>query len=399
MHCAIVGGGASGLVASIVALRRGKKVTIYEKNSKVGRKILATGNGRCNVTNENLDISRYHGEDMEFINRILSRFDLNSCKKFFDELGLKLYKKPNGRYYPHSLQASSVVDVLLHEVKRLGGIVMLDTYVEKIEKKDRFFLHVKNKIYAYDKVLICTGSGAMPKLGSSESGYEFAKSFGHTINPTFASLVQIECKEDNLVATGVKLEARVKVFVENELKADVKDDVLVTKYGLSGSAILDISREVGFALQSGKKVSVSVDCLSEYLKQDVANILFAFSKKSPNKPILLILNGLIHKKLALLVLNRCKISPQKTSLNKKEINAIAYMLKNLTFTPLKTKGKDFSEVVAGGVSLLHVNSKNLSSKLVKGLYFSGEVLDVDGDCGGFNLHFAWASGFVSGSSL
>ncbi len=397
MDCAVIGGGASGLVASIVALRLGFKVTIYEKNSKVGKKILATGNGRCNVTNENLNISKFHGEDRDFIRFVLNRFDLQRCKRFFNDLGLEFYKKDNGRYYPLSLQASSVVDVLLHEVKSLGGIVKTDAFVQKIEKKDeKFILTIDEKKYLHDKVLISTGSGAMPRLGSSESGYAFANAFGHAVNPTFASLVQIVCKEDNLVANGAKFKASVQVLVDNRLKTEVKDDVLITKYGLSGSSILDVSREVGLCIIMRKKVRINVDCLCEYSKQDISNKLFSFIKKSPKKPVILVLNGLLNKKLALLILNRCKISPQKTNLGKKEINSISYMIKNLSFTPIDTKGKDFCEVVAGGISTLHVDKKTLQSKLVKGLYFSGEVLDVDGDCGGYNLHWAWASGFVSG---
>lgn len=399
MKCAIVGGGASGLVAAIFALRKGVEVTIYEKNVKVGRKILATGNGRCNVTNEHMDISRYHGEDKGFIKSILNRFDRESCKSFFNHLGLQFYKKDNGRYYPLSLQSSSVVDVLVHRIKHLGGVIQTQSFVKKIEKKDKFLVVVDDKTYSYDRVLIATGSNAMPKLGSSQSGYGFAKGFGHKINPTFASLVQIECQEDNSVASGVKFSGEVKVMVENIQKKSAFDDILITKYGLSGSAILDISRSVGEEILNGKRVEVFVDCLNSFSRQHLSKMFFSDTKKSPDKPIILLLNGYINKKLALLVLNRCHISPQKTGLSKKEINSIAYKLKNLNFTPTKTKGEDFAEVVAGGISTKDVDKNTLQSKLTKGLYFSGEVLDVDGDCGGFNLHWAWASGFVVGNSL
>lgn len=400
MKCAIVGGGASGLVAAISALKKGANVTIYEKNLKIGRKLLATGNGRCNITNKNINISHYHGEDRDFINSILTKFTTSDCKNFFRNLGLEIFKKDTNRYYPLSLQASSVVDCLVHEVKSLNGKIKVQNGVKHIEKKDgKFLIFTDNKKEIYDKVLISTGSCAMPKLGGCEDGYMFGKMFGHELVVPFASLVQIVCFEDNIKANGVKIVGDVKVLVDKDEKISTLGDILFTKYGLSGSAILDISRSVGLGVAQKREVEIFIDCIYTLSRQEIVNFLQKNSLNFPSKPIVLILTGLINKKLALLLLERLKIPPQKSRLNKKDINNIAYNLKNLKFRVKSTKGADFAEVMAGGVSTLKIDQNSLESKIVQGLYFSGEVLDVDGDCGGFNLHWAWATGFLAGLNM
>lgn len=400
INIGIIGGGASGLVAGIIALRNGANVTIFEKNAKIGRKILASGNGRCNVTNENIDISRYHGQNKNFPTSVLNQFQTLTCKKFFESIGVELAKNDNGRFYPLSLQSLSIAEALEYEFKSLGGVLHLDTFVKSIEQKgDKFYLHVKK--FLADKILISCGSKAMSKLGSTESGYEFAKYFNHEITPTFASLVQLICKEDNLKASGVKFEGIVNLYVDKKEISSAYGDILLTKYGISGSAILDISRYASLGVLENKNVQISIDCMSKFSKEKLANLINTLTQKSPSKPLDLFLNGLINKKLANLILSRCKISSQKKSheLNKKDINSIIYTLKKLTFTVTDTKGFEFAEVVAGGINVKDINPKTLESKLVKNLYFSGEVLDIDGDCGGFNLHWAWASGYVCGKEM
>ncbi len=401
-NIAIIGGGASGLVAGIIALKNKAKVSIYEKNSRLGRKILATGNGRCNVSNENINISRYHGEDTGFIEQVLREFSTQKCIEFFENLGVNLIKKQNGKYFPLSSQASSISEALVYEFEKRGGKIFTEHFVEKIIfKNEKFILHVNSKTKPYDKILIASGSKAMSKLGSCSSGYEFATSFGHHITPLLPSLVQVVCKEDTKESSGVKFEAQINLHVENKFQKSVFGDVLLTKYGLSGSSILDISRDIGVALLAKKQVKLKIDCLHHLPKQKLQSLLQRYCKNTLEKPIILLLSGLVNKKLALLVLKRCKINPNKSSkeIALKELNSIIYCLKNLEFHIIDTKGFDFAEVVAGGVSTKQINPKTMESSLQKGLYFSGEVLDADGDCGGFNLHWAWASGYVAGKNL
>ncbi len=397
---AIIGGGASGLVAGIIALRKGADVTIYEKNAKLAKKILATGNGRCNVSNQDLSIKHFHGQDKDFIRQVLGKFPLQKCKEFFREIGVELFKKENGRYYPLSNQASSIANALSDEFQSLGGQIMLESAVTKIEKtKDGFEVFSQGKKALYEKVLLSSGSKAMVK--DELKSYDFAKNFGHKISPTFASLVQLVCKEDTKSVSGVKFEGALELRADGALMQKVFGDILLTNYGLSGSAVLDASRCANEALLKKQQVSIKIDCLSSMETQTIKKALNGFMKTQANRDIPALLNGLINKKLALYILSRCLIPSHKkaSEINKKELNAIAYTIKNLTFNLSESKGFDFAEVSAGGVETKDINPQDMRSKLVSNLYFSGEILDVDGDCGGYNLHWAWASGYVAGSAI
>ena len=393
---AIIGGGASGLVAAIVAARNGLEVELFEKSAKVGRKILATGNGRCNITNRHITAENYNSKEPSFVKEALKRFNTKEAKKFFSELGLEMSEGAKGRLFPMSLQSSSVVDFLLYEARRLGVFVHLLSEVEKIEHNgDRFRVCSKD----FDLLLIATGSLAMSTLGSSDSGYKFANGFGHKIEKPFASLVQLVC-EDHLVreAGGVKIDAALEVFVDNESKISLCGDLLFTNYGLSGSGILDVSRFVSFAFTKNRKVYIMIDLLPQLSLQELKSLLLKRLKLKDNLPLAFWLNGIIHKKLIKLIMHEAKIS-QDASFNTKSIHKLAFAIKNLKIKIDATKGVKSCEVMAGGVSTREIDPKTMESKLIKGLFFSGEVLDIDGDCGGYNLHFAWASGYLAGSSF
>ncbi len=400
MKIAIIGGGASGLVAGIMALRAGARVSIFEKNNKIGKKILASGNGRCNVSNKNINIKRYHGSNVSFAKFVLNQFGVKECEDFFKSLGVNFVCEEN-KLYPASLQSLSISEALEFEFKRLGGKIHLNTCIKKIEKKQIFYLHEDLQVHEADKLLLACGSCAMSKLGGSYGGYDLAKSLGHNISALLPSLVQLVCEENTAEASGVKFKSELKLLVDNVQVLSVFKDVLITKYGISGSAVLDASGYVSRALIDKKQIKVFVDVLPNLSKEKISKILNDFLKTSKTKPISMVLNGLINKKLSLLILRRCKIEPniQAEKITKKQINSIVFNVKQLSFTPIDTKGFENAEVVNGGVYTDEVDEKTLQSKLVKNLYFSGELLDIDGDCGGFNLHWAWASGYVSGLNM
>ncbi len=397
---AIIGGGASGLFAGITAARRGFEVVLYEKSSKVGRKILATGNGRCNISNENISLENYHGSEPSFVKYALNKFNTNEIKKFFSHLGLEIIEGANGRLYPMSLQALSVVDYLFFEVKKLGVKVVTSCEIKDIEKlgnKFRVSFNATDK--EFDKVIIATGSLAMPTLGSSDSGYGFAKKMGHTLQKPFVSLVQLVCDNNSIKeASGVKIVANLDIFVDKELKNSIRGDLLFTNYGLSGSGILDISRSASFGILNKKEVEIKIDLLPDISLDTLKSLLLKRVKLSQTMPSELWLNGIIHKKLIKLIFMQGKIS-QDAKINTKIINKLSYVMKNLSLKIDDTKGIKSCEVMAGGVLTKDINPKTFESKIVSGLYFCGEVLDVDGDCGGYNLHFAWASGYLAGKSL
>lgn len=400
---AIIGAGASGLVCAIEAARKAHQVTVFEKNSKVGRKILATGNGRCNISNENITLSRYHGEAPHAAKEALRRFDTSMGKAYFRALGLEMREGEEGRLYPMSHQASSVVDMLLHEARSLGVHFCLECEVTEIKKNGAaFVVQTKEQQQTFDVCVIATGSVAMPTLGSSGSGYGFAKALGHNVIEPYPSLVQFISDEPHLKeASGVKMDAGVELYIGNQKRQSVQGDMLFTTYGLSGSAILDVSRAASKAFVEGERVHVVLDLLPTLSREALTSLLQKRMSIAKEKSLSLWLEGIIPKKLAHFIIQNTKLGHIKEAsmLGAKEIKKIVFALKALRVDICATKGFESAEVCAGGVDVRELDAKNLMSQKMKNLYFCGEVLDIDGDCGGFNLHFAWASGYLVGQSL
>jgi predicted Rossmann fold flavoprotein len=404
MTLAIIGAGASGLVAATEAAKRGFRVTVYEKNAKVGRKILATGNGRCNISNQNISISNYHGATPAFANPTIARFGTKKCIEYFSELGLEMIEGENGRLYPMNQQSSSVVDMLFYECKRRGVEFLLQSEVDRLENNDgKFSLSINNKNHLYDYCLIATGGLAMPALGSNDSGYRFALSFGHKLISPRPSLVQLVCEEAAIrELSGVKVDGNIEVWAGQQKTKNARGDILFTNYGISGSAVLEISSAVSSALFHDQKVFVTIDLMPDFSKEQLEGLLQKRLKHANEKSLTLWLEGIVNKKLASFIIHSAQLSKQTTlvsMLGAKEIKKLCHTLKNIKLHITDTKGFQNAEVTAGGVDVEDINPHTFESKLVKNLYFSGEVLDIDGDCGGYNLHFAWASGFIVGQEI
>lgn len=396
---AIIGAGASGLIAAIVAARQGAQVCIYEKNNKIGKKILATGNGRCNVTNQHIELSNYHGQNPSFINPSINRFQTSTCKEFFSQLGVEMAEGQRGRLYPKSLQSASISELLAYECNRLGVEINLNAEVRMIEKTtNAFCLRLEDKSLHVKRVLIATGGLAMPILGSCDSGYEFAKALGHTLIPTHPTLVQLECKEDLKSISGVKVVGDIEVYIDNELKSTRSGDILFTNYGISGSAVLDVSRVISHAILHKRGVHVKLDLLPEYSKEQLKNLLKKRLEFSNSKSVAFWLEGFINSKLANHISKGLAVK-SADDLSNKELTTLVYKLKNMSLHVEDTKGYKSAEVTAGGVNTKEIDAKTMQSKIQKGLYFSGEVVDIDGDCGGYNLHWAWASGYTAGLNI
>lgn len=391
-NIAIIGAGASGLLASIFLTKKNHTVTIFEKNNKVGKKLLATGNGRCNVTNENISLNNFYSHsDIQQINPILENFNYKKCKNFFNSIGVEFVNNEIGRVYPMSQNSSSIVDSLEYEALNNNVKIELNSKIENISCDEQYYIINGKK---YDKLIIATGSTAMPKLGGDKSGYDFAKQFHHSTIDPFASLVQLVSDNKNLeMISGVKIDG----VVENK-----QGDILFTKYGLSGSAILDISRDISYKLQHQKSVKVTIDILPTFSKNKLVDMLLQRAKTLASRDIYVWLDGIVNKKLSRYIIIESKI-PENIKfakfLNRKDILKIVHTIKNLEFNITDTKGFETCEVCAGGVILDDINLHTMESKLQKNLYFIGEVLDVDGDCGGYNLHFAWASGYTLAQNL
>jgi len=394
LNVAIIGAGASGLATSIFLSHNNIKTTIFEKNNKIGKKLLATGNGKCNVTNKNISLENFHSSyyEKKELKKVLNSFNFEQCKKFFSNLGVEFLYRENGRAYPMSSSSASIVDALSFKSEQLGTKILLNTPVESIEyQNNKFIINNEKK---FDIVILASGSIAMPKLGGTDSGYELASTFKHTIIPPQPSLVQLIADDKNLdMVSGVKLTGTVNNHT---------GDILFTKYGVSGSAILDISREIALDLQYKDSIKINIDIAPEFSKEKLKSMLQQRVKIQGDKKVSLWLDGIFHKKLSQYLIQVAKLPSNieyGKQLGTKDINKLVHLIKSLPFTITDTKGFDHCEVCSGGVDLYDINLNTMESKKQKGLHLIGEVLDVDGDCGGYNLHFAWASAYTCATSI
>ncbi len=395
----IIGAGASGLCGAIVLARAGQRVVLLEQNSKVGKKILVSGNGKCNIDNKYIASNRFHSQNPDFIEDVLDGYDFEVVEKFFTSIGLELVEGKEGKMFPMSLQASSVVELLEYEAKRVGVNIICNCTVTSITKEsDTFTLKTTQGTKECNKLLLASGSPAAPQLGGNDSGYAFAATIGHTLIPSYPSLVQL-CSEESWVkgCAGVKVAGLAKLYANSKYITEKKGDLLFTNYGISGLAILDLSREVSTRLAEYTYCELNLDLMPGLSKEKLTNLLLNRINQKSEKPIGLWLQGVINKKLIHIILEQSKCKAKvENDLNRKEIGKLVYTIKNLKLSINDTKGFKGAEVATGGINTTEVNPKTMESKLVPNLFFAGEILDVDGDRGGFNFHFAWVSGMRVG---
>lgn len=400
----IAGAGAAGLVAAIAAARKGKSVLIIEKNTKAGKKILATGNGKCNFTNLHQTPECYRSEDSKFAMKVLSNFDLNKTLNFFENLGI-FPKERNGYVYPFSEQASSVVSVLLMECERLKVEIAYNEKVKSVIQPDFTVVTVRpdntEAVYYGKKLIIATGGCASPNLGSDGSGYQLAKSFGHSIVKPLPALVSLKspdkfCK----TVSGVRTQAKVTAYASSKPLSQEEGEIIFTDYGISGIPVMQLSRFVSKALDKKEEVFLILDFFKEYTNDELKKLLTVRCSQNPNKTLEEMLIGLFNNKLNYILIKEAKLDPglKCKRLSKADINKLAGQIKNFKIRISDTNSFDFAQVTAGGVSTSEINPDTLESKKKKNLYFAGEIVDVDGTCGGYNLQWAWSSGYIAGSN-
>lgn len=440
----VIGAGASGLIAAISAARQGSTVLVIEQKEKAGKKILATGNGKCNYTNLYQAPDCYRSNDSAFAMKVLSCFDVHQTIEFFKELGI-YPKERDGYLYPNSEQALSVVQVLLLECDRLGVTFAYNERVIMINKPDFTVITERNteiesksgnkkninkksntemnkatnnetnkavnkvatgtqaqKMTYYGKKLILSAGGcASPKLGSDGSGYTLAKSFGHSMIKPLPALVQLQSPEKYCkTLSGVRTGARIEVHGQRELLAKEEGEILFTDYGISGIPILQISRFAAKALEQGDKVQLSIDFLPEVSKEELESLLQKRILNNSNKNLEQMLVGLFHHKLSYTLILQAGLDPYKVTrlLKPQDLEALVMQVKGFTMKITDTNSFENAQVCAGGISTAEVDETSMESKQNKNLYLTGEILDVDGTCGGYNLQWAWSSGYLAGFS-
>lgn len=401
---AIIGGGASGLMAAITAATQNISVDIFEQNEKVGKKILASGNGRCNIINTSYNMNDFSGIHPNFAKTALENFTFKDFEKFALSIGLLLDKKEDGRCYPMSNEAKAVVNAFETRAQLLGVTIITNAKVNALSKEgESFKVTTKEKHYeGYDFLLITSGSQAAPQLGGCEDGYHFAESFGHSINPTYPALVQLQIDSNiHHKMAGVRKEASVTLYINNTKEMHQKGDILFTKYGISGLAILDVSERAAYALAYFSDVKISINLFDNFDKSQLASQINKLCTTLPTYPIATILSGLIASKVAFALLEFININPNISAqeLSPKALKKLIHTLQDWRFNISNTHGFKHAEVSGGGVNCEEVNENTMASNLCEGLYFAGEVLDIVGRRGGFNFAWAWASAYAAATAI
>lgn len=419
----IIGGGAAGQMAAISAKRANPyiSVAIVDRTFALGRKILVCGAGRCNVTNVNLDKSidnHYYTNNPGFPNTTLSKFGYTEILKFFGDLGVKLYveqKTDIGKLFPTTDQAKTITAVLEEELKLLGIEVHLLTQVENIVKRseNEFILktttldqsgkEMRMEMFTCKKLILSAGGKTYPALGSNGSGYDLAESFGHKIiTPVPSALPLVSKNPLSHFLQGMKLEAEVTSIINGKRIKTRTDDVMFTQYGLSGPAILNISREISIHINREEKsgVEVEINFFPGKTKEEIKEELQIRWDHRPELQLDKSLYGLFPNKFAEVFPRAVGLNPTKKvkSLSGSEKNQLIDALGSFVVKIDGTRGWNEAEFTAGGVDTKDIDEDTLESKLVADLFFCGEILDVDGDVGGFNLSWAWSSGNIAGQN-
>lgn len=398
----IIGGGASGLAAAITAAREGgARVFILEHQEKAGRKLLSTGNGRCNLTNEKMEASCFRSREMKAVRQVLEYFGHEETLRFFHSLGL-LTKSKNGYVYPRSAQAATVLRHLIQEAERLGVQIYTCIHVTGIRfQKGRFHIQAGQKAYEADRVILSTGGKAAPVLGSDGSGYELASRLGHSLVPITPALVQLKIKNHPFSkASGVRVDAGVKILADGRCLSEDTGEVLLTAYGLSGIPVFQVSRYAAGALPEKKKVQAELDFLPDLSEDEIFHYFLKQKKTRGGLPASVFLNGIFPDKLVpgILALVQIPIRERAEKVSETVLRRLAYQCRHTRLLIEDTNGYDNAQVCAGGVDLKEIDCRTMQSRLVKGLYLTGELLDVDGICGGYNLQWAWATGYLAGKA-
>jgi len=393
----IVGAGASGLAAAIQAARQGASVTVLEHTARPGKKLLSTGNGKCNLTNLMPPDGAYRGGQPEFIKKVLDRVTVEQTLEFFRDLGLVLTDR-NGYVYPGTGQAASVLEALLFELDHLGVSIVTDCQVEEIKKDLTLMTSIGKK--KADAVILATGSMAAPKTGSDGSGYQLARAFGHRILKPLPALVQLRCREKwYKQAAGVRTEANVTLKIDGKTAEADRGELQFTDYGISGIPVFQVSRFAARELDAGRKVTAELDLFPSMDFESTRQLLSERVKRFGYRPAEEFLNGVLNHKLARILLKEAGIPNEGIvkNITAPQIKKLTSALKGLKTEILAANSFDQAQVCSGGIDTRDVDPNTMESKLMKGLYLAGEILDVDGICGGYNLQWAWSSGILAGT--
>jgi len=395
----IVGGGASGLIAAC-ALAGNKRTLLLEKQARVGRKLLSTGNGRCNLTNVNAAPEHYHG------NRAAAAKALEKCPpkavlEFFETLGLPAVADSEGRMYPMSNQAASVLDALRLYANENGCETVTECGAESIVcGKNGFTVRCADgRSFQAQNVLVCTGGLAAPKLGACGDGYKMLESMGHTSVPKLPAIAALKTPSELVRSLkGQRAECAIALLANGDVLRQERGEVLFAETGVSGIASMQLARACGEAMKAGKKCEVRINFLPD---ADAFELLCDRLEMIPKRAMEDFLNGIVSKRVGMALVKQAGIEMTKPAgeIKTKELRVLAALLNGWTIPVTGVQGFEQAQVTAGGINLKDFDWNTMQSKRVPGLYAAGEVLDVDGDCGGFNLQWAWSSALIAARAM
>jgi predicted Rossmann fold flavoprotein len=398
----VVGGGGAGIMAALTAAERGAHVTLLERMEKPGKKILVCGNGRCNITNASQEVSRFHGAPPDFIDAVLNAYPVKKTIEFFDSIGLPCVEEEMGRMYPSCGQAASVLSVLRYEMDRRNVRVMCGADAVRLTKKGAGFAvdTANGPTYEADRVIMAAGGKAGPQYGSIGTGLEMVRDLGHKINPVFPVLVMINLESPFLKEMdGVRFEGSAAVVSGGKVIREESGEIQITDYGISGIPALDLSRAAGECVYYKREARLDMRLLPRRTASEIWDDVRGRLASRPDETLERALTGIVHMKLIPALIRAagfknqhipCRHAPEPSA------RALATLLHTWSFPITGTQDWTRAHVTAGGVDASQINPLTLESKRVSGLYLVGEIVDVDGDCGGFNLQWAWSSGHVAG---
>ena len=399
----VLGGGASGMMAAIMAAREHAHVMILEKKNRLGKKLLATGNGRCNFTNKVQKKECYRGKDANFAWNAMQQFSAEDAIEWFDQIGILATDK-NGYMYPAANQATVVLHALENELKRQKVEVKLEEAVLSVQKdskrNDGFVVTTGQDSYIAKRVIVATGGMAAPVHGSTGDGYELAAAFGHQLVLPASALTSIVL-EGNFMKkwSGIRIQGEVFLYdQDDELLAKDRGEIQMVAYGISGIPVFQVSRFAAVELQKKRKPYLVLDSMPDHSKEWIVKQIVRRAEWNPKQSFGDLIEGLLPDKLGLVLLQQCHIDPASKAEQclPKKIQQLAQKIKHNVLTIKEVSGFEKAQVTAGGLATGQVDPDTMESKLCKGLYFTGELLDIDGICGGYNLQWAWTSVYLVG---
>lgn len=397
----IIGAGASGLMAAAAAASKGARVALLEHKDDIGKKILATGNGRCNFTNTDMSVNKFHGSKA-LIKNGLSQFNYADTIRFFKELGIPAYDNA-GYIYPNSRQAASVVAAFRMELMRLHVDVKTGINITDIKPADDrtgYCIQTDKGSFKSKRLIIACGLTASPKLGSDGSLFLQIEALGHHIQKPLPALCGFSCDGLNFKKiTGVRCDATVASVIDGQMTEQNTGELQLADYGISGIPVFQISSLMSRALDKGQRVKVIIDFLPAFSDDELNGYIKDRSiTTTDNRSLNEMLNGLLNNKLLLELIHKSGVSPDKKGrlLTDDDCKSLTRSIKHTSVSVKKPRGAEFAQVCAGGIYTKEIDVRTLESKIHPGLYFCGELLDVDGICGGYNLQWAWTSGYIAG---